>query len=360
MGQSSSVLQTGNGPAGRRGPLWWTGRILAGLGALLIVLALAGALYQTWASIRDRQKYPPPGELVNVGGYQLHIYCTGHKQGDGSPTVVLEAAQGGNWLDWSPVQDKIAAFAHVCAYDRAGCGWSDALPSPRHSSQVAESLHTLLHNAGVEGPYVLVGHSIGGIYVRAFANRAPDEVAGIVLVDSSHELQAQRLPPEFLALDAADAWMLPACRLAAPIGLVRLLKGMDDFAPDLPYAEQREVYVATTNRTHFCRTLMNEQAGGTIDEKQPTLHPSLGDIPLAVLSAGVDWAEGDPDDSPPAATAEILREAYSVWMELQRDLAGLSSGSTHLIAEESRHFVHHDQPDLVVDAIRQVVESVQP
>jgi pimeloyl-ACP methyl ester carboxylesterase len=325
-----------------------------------MVLVLAGAVHQKVASVRDWRRHPPPGELVNVGGYRLHIYCTGHKQSHGSPTVVLEAGQDGNWLDWSPVQDRIAAFAHVCAYDRAGLGWSDALSAPVPSSRVAASLHTLLHNHGVEGPYVLVGHSIGGIYVRAFANHAPEEVAAIVLIDSSHENQWDRFSREFLELEEPDAWLLPVCRFAAPFGLVRLVRGMEAYAADLPYApQQREIYLATMNRTHYCRTLLNEQASGIMDARQATLPPSLSDIPLIVLTAGVDWFSGDPDELLPGATAEMLQQAYSVWLELQHELTALSTKSTHITAEESGHYIHHDQPDLVVDVIRQMVDSAQ-
>ena len=126
-------------------------------------------------------------------------------------------------LDWSFVHVEIATFTRVCTYDRAGLGWSDPVNSPLQSSQVAVSLNTLLNNAGVQGPYVLVGHSIGGIHVRSFASQYPHDVAGIILVDSSHENQNHRFPTELVEVDDPTTSLLKICRFVAPFGLMRLL-----------------------------------------------------------------------------------------------------------------------------------------
>jgi pimeloyl-ACP methyl ester carboxylesterase len=353
VGEPTNTRARGSRSSPRRACRWWGARILGGACGLLVLLALAGALYQTLASRHDRSKYPPPGGLVDVGGYRLHIYCLGA----GSPTVVLEAAQGGDWLEWSLVQDRIASFTRVCPYDRAGLGWSDPLRSPLRSSQVAASLHTLLGKAGIEGPYVLVGHSIGGIYVRAFANQYPDDVSAIVLLDSSHENQRRRFPEGFPELEDSQTGLLSLCRYAAPFGLVRLVRAMEEYASEAPYdAEQREVYLASMNRTHYCRTLLNEQAPSIVDAGQPSLPASLGDIRLYVVMAGISWGEGVPQGD----TRELLEKAYQVWRGLQLELAALSSNSTRIVAENSRHYIQHDQPALVVDVIQQAVESVRP
>src|SRR3989454_1075347 len=127
---------------------------------------------------RDFRRYPPPGRLVNVGGHRLHIYCTG----GGTPTVVMDSGFPGTSLSWTFVQPEVAKFTRACSYDRAGLGWSDAGPMPRTSRQIVDELHTLLRNARVEGPYVLVGHSFGTFTVRLYASTYPDEVAGMVLV----------------------------------------------------------------------------------------------------------------------------------------------------------------------------------
>ena len=178
----------------------WIRYLLMGFLSLLIALAFAGALYEGIESHRDRRLYHPPGRLVDIGGYRLHLYCVGQ----GSPTVILEAGGGNPWLSWYKVQPKVAAFTRVCAYDRAGLGWSDPSPRPRTAKVIAEELHTLLQNGGVTGPFVLVGHSLGGMDARMFANQYPSEVVGMVLVDSSHPDQENRFPPEAKKLAAAS------------------------------------------------------------------------------------------------------------------------------------------------------------
>src|SRR5918993_1185104 len=160
----------------------WTGKAILWLVVTLLVLAVVGAIYQAIATDRAERSYPPPGEMVDVGGYSLHINCVGQ----GSPTVVLDGGSGEMSADWVWVQREVSDTTRVCAYDRAGMGWSEMGPQPRDAKQISSELHTLLTNAGIEGPYVLVGHSFGGLYMQTYAARYPDEVAGVSLVESSH------------------------------------------------------------------------------------------------------------------------------------------------------------------------------
>src|ERR687893_2596105 len=161
----------------------WIGRVLLWLIVALLTLAVVGAIYQAIATERAERAYPPPGEMVDVGGYSLHINCVGQ----GSPTVVLDAGSGGFSAQWVRVQQEVTGTTRVCSYDRAGMGWSEMGPEPRDARQITSELHTLLGKAGIEVPYVLVGHSFGGMYVQTYAARYPDEVAGVALVDSSTE-----------------------------------------------------------------------------------------------------------------------------------------------------------------------------
>src|SRR5215211_2228205 len=156
-------------------------RPLLGLVVVLLALAVLGAIYQAIATMRAERAYPPPGEIVDVGGYSLHINCVGQ----GSPTVLLDAGLGEFSAQWVRVQREVSGTTRVCAYDRAGMGWSEMGPEPRDARQITGELHTLLTKAGIEGPYVLVGHSFGGMYMQTYAARYPDEVAGVALVDSS-------------------------------------------------------------------------------------------------------------------------------------------------------------------------------
>ncbi len=166
----------------------WIRRGVLGLVIGLVALAVIGAIYQAFATEIYRRLYPPPGELVDVGGHSLHINCVG----EGSPTVILESGSGATSVDWANIQPEVANTTRVCAYDRAGSGWSEPGPGPGDPQQIAGELHTLLGNAGIDGPYVLVGHSFGGLYVRMYADLYPNEVEGMVLVDSSHPEQSKR------------------------------------------------------------------------------------------------------------------------------------------------------------------------
>src|SRR5688572_145377 len=162
---------------------------------------------------------PPPGKLVDVGGWRLHLNCTGSSKGS-RPTVVLESGAGDFSFDWSLVQPGISRFTRVCSYDRAGNAWSDLGPRPRTMKQIAYELHTALMKTGSKGPYVLVGQSFGGLLMRTFAAQYRKEVAGMVLVDSTHEdttlnlngkdqrmrelSQGRTIPPIQTAIPAAD------------------------------------------------------------------------------------------------------------------------------------------------------------
>src|SRR5215217_6700371 len=165
----------------------WVGRVFLALVGLIVLLLLVGLVYQFIATRLAYRNYPAPGEIVSVSGHDMQIYCTGSARG--GPTVVMDSGLGGGLLDWQTVQPKVAKFARVCSYDRSGLGWSESGPKPRTSPQIVEELHTLLENAGVGCPYVLVGHSFGGANAQLYAAEYPKEVAGIVLVDSTPDLR---------------------------------------------------------------------------------------------------------------------------------------------------------------------------
>ena len=203
-------------PHGRSRGLWrWTKRGLVGLAGLVIFVLLAGVVYQFVATKIDEYRYPAPGEMVDVGGYSLHLYCTG-EGGRGAPTVVMDSGLGGSVLDWQLVQPEVAGFTRVCTYDRGGAGWSEPGVQPRTSPQIVEELHTLLGNAGVQEPYVLVGHSFGGTNVQLYASQYPNEVAGMVLVDSA--LEDLDLLSTTESLQGSPVWT----KIYATIGVVRL------------------------------------------------------------------------------------------------------------------------------------------
>src|SRR5215208_837342 len=190
------------------------GRALLWLIVALLALAVFGAIYQAIATERAERAYPPPGEMVDVGGYSLHINCVGQ----GSPTVVLDGGLGEWSAQWVLVQQEVSDTTRVCAYDRAGMGWSQSGPEPRDAKQVAGELHALLEGAGIDGPYVLVGHSFGGLYMQTYAARYPEEVVGVALIESSHPEQFSRLPEARNSYEQIKL-LYTVASLLAPIGV---------------------------------------------------------------------------------------------------------------------------------------------
>ncbi len=264
---------------------------------VLALLALTGFVYQTIASAVDASSYPAPGKLVDVGGYRLHLNCTGSGPA-GIPTVILEAAFDDTSLAWSKVQPRVASFARVCSYDRAGYGWSDAGPAPRTAAHIVTELHRVLARARVPGPYVLVGHSYGGAIVQLYAFTYQQQLAGLVLVDSVHEDQ-DRYPD--VALGGPGLFRF--CSAVAPFGLARLLGFLFYATSEYPATVQPAV-MALDHQTRNCQTAGDELAaeGESLAQLRAARH-SLGDLPLVVLTRGQQvsksWQhEADPDGQP--------------------------------------------------------------
>ena len=245
------------------------------------IIILCGLTYQFISMKIDYAKYHPAGELVDIGGYKLHIHKTGP---DSGPTVVLDIGMGGNLLYWSLVQPEIAKFARVVSYDRAGFGWSDTSPKSRTSENNVAELHTLLHNAHIPGPYILVGHSFAGINARIFANKYPDEVMGVILVDSSHENQLQRLPKQtdlfstLLRYKAAH----PVLIGLANVGFARIYESIT-YDHKLPDSTRSEL-IATNATAQFMKTCIGEWSmfRSNLDYVKKT-GQNLGDKPLVVI-----------------------------------------------------------------------------
>src|SRR5215211_2968265 len=245
------TAQESQGAQPKRGLGSWIRRGLVWLVVGLLALAVIGAIYQVVATQIDQRTYPPPGEMVDVGTHSLHINCIGQ----GSPKVILEAANFGMSAHWVRVQQQLAKTTRVCAYDRAGMGWSEPGPEPRDAKQISSELHTLLKGADTGGPYVLVGHSYGGLYARMYAARYPKQVAGVVLVDSSH-------PEQFTRSEEGRAMYVQNRRLGAilplltRLGVIRLTNHFPAH-PDLP-PQQRAQIEAFNSSTQQVATTVEE------------------------------------------------------------------------------------------------------
>jgi len=261
----------------KRGLFFWVRRILSRLALVPIALCVIGAIYQAIATEIDRRHYAPPGHLVDVGGYKLHLYCTG----DAGPTVILDALFPGTVSNWVWVQPEIAKTTRVCAYDRAGLGWSDSSPAPRDAEQHARELHTLLTNAEIPGPYILVGHSLGGLSVRMFAAQYPDEVAGMALIEGTNPDSWKRLgKPEGVGVDRNQLAVAP---FLGRLGIFRLgLIPSYSSDPDLPPQQRREVQ-AFFNSVKSLETIRAVDASFSTALDQVRNAGGLGSMPLAIV-----------------------------------------------------------------------------
>jgi len=325
---------------------------------LLLVLMTVGAIYQTVASARDSKTYKPLEQMVDVDGIQMRLDCRGR----GSPTVVLEAGASVYSITWARTQDDIAKFTRVCSYDRAGMGWSDSVRGELSPQRITEMLHALLEKGGEQPPYLMVGHSLGGIYVRAFASRYPDDVVGMVLVDSSHENQNLLLPSEFVKLNDMQSAALQFCQAAAPFGLVRTIKMMDSLVVSFRLTEEeKEPLLAAMYRTGYCGASAREMDMFYAFASQPKDLNSLGGMPLIVLTSGID-AQEMYDQLPPAfksqLTLDVMQREVNAWNAMQEELAGLSTRGKWIVVRKSGHNIQLNAPEVVIGAIREVFGQV--
>ena len=317
----------------------------------LLVLAITGSIYQAVATeIDQRQLGPAPGEMVSIGNHKLHINCMGH----GSPTVITESGAPGTSVEWSAwVQPEVAKATRVCAYERAGLGWSEAGSEPRDATQITGELHALLKNADIPGPYVLVGHSVGGHYARVYADRYPEEVAGMVLVDSSHPEQFERIPGYESSLTRINV-MSKAGPVLAATGVIRL-SGMFPLPPDLPPLQRKQGENLSYQTPYLMAAFKEFDA---LPETMEQVHNSqgLGEKPLAVVSTSDHGASMMADSKAEAVRIEQAAQA------LQEELTGLSSDSTFRIIEGSDHVsvvVNRSHAQQTSEEILKVVESVR-
>ncbi len=318
----------------------------------LAAAGLASAAYQRYATALDRRRYRPPGELVDIGGRKLHLLKT---PGTG-PTLVIIAALGAPAIDWLAIQQALAPDVPVVLYDRGGLGWSDPAAGPRTAARMAGELHAVLTAAGIEPPYVLAGHSLGGLIALIYTMRHRDQVAGLALIDSSHPDMHKRLPARDWLTSGRGQWLLVTAReRLTPLGLVRLAddlgirrqatkRAQRIYPPDAAPAG-RALMLASRQR----RTAVSELAHITrsCHQARPCL-TGLGTLPLAVITA----SEHDPSHTPGSAADCRYSRWYATWSLLQAEFAGLSTNSSHTIAGRAGHHIHRDDPDLVTSILR--------
>jgi pimeloyl-ACP methyl ester carboxylesterase len=313
--------------------------LVAPILGLVLGVAVIALVVEAVTERRERRLFTPPGRLVDVGGHRLHLLATG--QGHPGPIVILDAGMISFSSNWAWVQPAVAEFARVVAYDRAGLGWSDPGPKPRDAGQSARELHAALQAADLDGPYVLAGHSYGGLAVRAFAILFPDDVAGMVLVDGSHPDQWIRFGVSSRVLGFSNK----VSGALARFGLFRVFdkefRLLADGLPDRAHAE-----LMALSRTPRAFSTAGDAALAWDERTRPLVDAAggLGDLPLVVISVTEQPRMGD------KLTA------------LQAELPALSSQSKHITVEGAYHeglLAQAESARVVTQSIREVVEAAR-
>jgi pimeloyl-ACP methyl ester carboxylesterase len=302
--------------------------------AVLMIAAVGGG-YQTVRESLDAKAYPPPGQLIDVGGHRLHLYCTG----SGSPTVVLEPGGGASSSDFGWIAPAVARDTRVCVYDRAGRGWSDPADGPQDGAHIAADLHTLLQRAQVPGPYVLAGHSFGGLYVQSFAAQFPAQVAGMVLLDSTAPKPGPAQPINAGSGDIVHR-VAALAAASAHLGVGRLI-AMGSYG-SLPSRSRDEARANSSTAAHLGSFIEEFFGGADTSMQQASALTSLNGKPLIVLTAD----EGINDNE---------------WQSKQDRMAALSTNSLHRHANATHDSLLDDEADAAVasQAIHDVVSAVR-
>lgn len=329
----------------KRGCLHYLAYGLGGALFLTLILVIVAVQIENRNAAQALAETPPPGRLIEVDGRTLHLHC----EGTGSPTVILEAGLGGWSIGWREIQTQLAESTRVCAYDRAGYGWSNPDPEARTAARMATDLHTLLENAEEPGPYVLVGASWGAYPARLFADRYPDEVAGLVLVDPAHEDDHNILPEEVRKQQASLPGMYRAFATAARLGVIRAI-GPQEMAAYAPFIAAdvsnatADLYYASVAGVQWWETSLAELLAGEKNAAQVRESTGLDALPLIVVGAG----------QPPEGMGPEIHAARHALLEA---LSERSTQGRLMVAEGSSHNIADEQPALVVETILELTED---
>jgi pimeloyl-ACP methyl ester carboxylesterase len=328
---------------------------------LLLAAALLalGLTYQLIGTLRDARRHPPPGRLVEVNGRRLHLRI----MGGGWPVVILESGITASSLSWSGLQPLLARHTTVCSYDRPGLAWSDSSATPTTPAALAGQLHALLDRAGLQGPFVLVGHSFGGLIVRAFAAQFPRETAGLVLLDALHH-------GEWLEPSARQRRMVRGGVLFSRIGVVLTGIGVVRLCLALLSRGARKAPRAVLKSFGKGATALVERILGEVTKLPPEVLPAIrahwsrpksfatmARYLAALPRSSAEFSEVRP--LPPVPLIVLSAECRDEQLAAQKELASLCSGGEHRVIPGCGHWVHLDRPEAVVQAVKQIVKQVR-
>jgi pimeloyl-ACP methyl ester carboxylesterase len=325
-------------------------KLLTRIGTTIVLICLlaggGGVAYNALSIRHYRQIARVPGNLYDIGGYSMHLYCTG----EGSPTIVLSSGLGDDFTSWAKVQPVLSWQTRVCSYDRAGFGWSEPRPGIQDANAISSQLHQLIEAAAVQRPFVLVGHSISGIYLRSYAAHYPGDLAGLVFVDGATPLQDDRIPKELVKIQENQRRQMPWQKLLMTLGWYRLQGVCTSIPPGF------EAYGAWIKADSCIPSQMDAEENELDAERvsgEETIHagPFVG-LPVLILSR-------DPNVLAPNWPSAVSKANSIAWSQMQEEAKGLSGQSRRIIANGSDHYIQNDRPDLVNREIASFVATIR-
>jgi pimeloyl-ACP methyl ester carboxylesterase len=316
------------------------------LTSLLVVTLVAGTIYNQLALRQLRAAAHAPGEIYKVDGYDMHLFCSGA----GSPTIVLDTGLGDDFTTWLKVQPELSKVTRVCSFDRSGFGASEMTPRPHDADTMAARLHDLVRSAHIDTPFVLAGHSISGLYLRAYAQHYSNELAALVFIDGATPLQDDRVPRSLVAIQDAQRADMPWQKLLMTIGWYRL-QGICSSVPPGFEAYGAIIRADNCDPTQYDALEAELDAVRQSGEETRNVGP-FPHLPVLILSR-------DPTSMPSNWPPEVAKANSLVWNQMQEESKGLSPLSRRIIARGSDHYVHVDRPDLVNREITRLVEALR-
>ena len=319
---------------------------IAAVVLLLLVLVVGGVAYNALSIRHYRQMAGVPGKLYNVDGYSMHLYCTGQ----GSPAIVLDSGLGDDFTSWYNVQPGLSKVTRVCSYDRAGFGWSQSRPEVQDANAISSQLHQLISVAGVQRPFILVGHSIAGLYLRSYAAHYPVDLAGLILLDGATPLQDDRVPSELVMIQQEQRRQMPWQKLLMTLGWYRL-QGI--CTSGVSGSEQYTLWIKADSCIPSQIDAMESELDAERSSGEQTLHAGpFGKIPVLIFSR-------DPKVLASNWPLSVSKANAIVWNQMQEEAKGLSTQSRRIIAKGSDHYIQIDRPDLVNREISAFIAQVR-
>lgn len=317
------------------------------IAVFLIFIIIAGFVYEAIAYRINKKEFPMPGKLVDAGGYKLHL----NVQGEGTFTVIFEAGSGETSLSWGDIPEQLSSYARVVSYDRAGYAWSEKAETERSGYHIIHELYSALQQEGIKGPYILVGHSLGGMYSRLFAEEYRKEVAGLVLVDARPEDDEEQTAPIYAKENYVQKPSANVLSLLKQSGIMRFFQNslLDGMVP----AEERKFFINVIATSKYFQAVA-EEGKLSVEVEDAIRGQRLGELPVKVIARGLP-----PDYKAFGISEQSGQKIEEIWRNGQLGMLAISDNSEFIEAAKSGHMIMKEEPELVRNVIKNLIQELE-